>query len=167
MIKKTVVVSFWGDLATNTCVRVDNYCASLSTICRSLVLINPVVYDYEGMDASMSAVSFGLIPSSNSGSKSHSSIVLEYMMVIRVSDASGEAYISTFNEEAGKIIGCSTDDLRSQEGESLSNEIEANYLDDEKKQTSWLVVPVETKFLLKDISKMEMLFLLSFNYVFI
>ncbi|RHN81494.1 hypothetical protein MtrunA17_Chr1g0199721 [Medicago truncatula] len=88
------------------------------------------------------------------------------MMVIRVSDASGEAYISTFNEEAGKIIGCSTDDLRSQ-GESLSNEIEANYLDDEKKQTSWLVVPVETKFLLKDISKMEMLFLLSFNYVFI
>lgn len=35
-------------------------------------------------------------------------------MVIRVSDASGEAYISTFNEEAGKIIGCSTDDLRSQ-----------------------------------------------------
>jgi replication factor A1 len=32
-------------------------------------------------------------------------------MVIRVSDASGEAYISTFNEEADKIIGCSTDEL--------------------------------------------------------
>lgn len=31
------------------------------------------------------------------------------MMVVRVSD--GEAYISTFNEEAEKIIGCSTDEL--------------------------------------------------------
>jgi len=38
-------------------------------------------------------------------------------MVARVSDASGEAYISIFNEEAEKIIGCSADeldDLRSQ-----------------------------------------------------
>lgn len=70
-------------------------------------------------------------------------------MVIRVSDASGEAYISTFNEEAGKIIGCSTDDLRSQ----------VSY---------W--IPVFLMFdheSLMPISKMEMLFLLSFNYVFI
>ncbi|KEH32029.1 replication factor-A carboxy-terminal domain protein [Medicago truncatula] len=43
-----------------------------------------------------------------------------YSMIVRVSDASSEAYISIFNEEAEKIIGCSADelnDLRSQEGE--------------------------------------------------
>lgn len=34
-------------------------------------------------------------------------------MVARVSDASGEAYISAFNEEAEKIIGCSADELDS------------------------------------------------------
>jgi replication factor A1 len=38
-------------------------------------------------------------------------------MVAKVSDASGEAFISTFNEEAEKIIGCPAeelDNLRSQ-----------------------------------------------------
>lgn len=32
-------------------------------------------------------------------------------MVVRVSDASGEAYVSVFNEEAEKIVGCSADEL--------------------------------------------------------
>lgn len=34
-------------------------------------------------------------------------------MVVRVSDASGEAYVSVFNEEAEKIVGCSADELDS------------------------------------------------------
>lgn len=32
-------------------------------------------------------------------------------MVARVSDGSGEAWISIFNEEAERIIGCSADEL--------------------------------------------------------
>lgn len=32
-------------------------------------------------------------------------------MVVRVSDGSGEAHFSTFNEEAEKIVGCSADEL--------------------------------------------------------
>jgi len=32
-------------------------------------------------------------------------------MVAKVSDASAETYISAFNQEAEKIIGCSADDL--------------------------------------------------------
>lgn len=34
-------------------------------------------------------------------------------MVVKVSDASAEAYISVFNDEAEKIVGCSADDLDS------------------------------------------------------
>ena len=32
-------------------------------------------------------------------------------MVVKVSDRSGEGWVSTFNEEAEKIIGCSADEL--------------------------------------------------------
>jgi len=32
-------------------------------------------------------------------------------MVARVCDASGEAFVSVFNEEAEKIVGCPADDL--------------------------------------------------------
>lgn len=32
-------------------------------------------------------------------------------MVVKVSDASGEAYLSVFNEQAEKIIGCTADEL--------------------------------------------------------
>ncbi|KAI7990401.1 Replication protein A 70 kDa DNA-binding subunit B [Camellia lanceoleosa] len=45
---------------------------------------------------------------------------LRYIMVVKVSDASGEAWLSVFNEQAEKIIGCSADELdklKSQEGE--------------------------------------------------
>lgn len=38
-------------------------------------------------------------------------ISFRYILVVRVSDASGEAYISAFNEEAERIIGCSADEL--------------------------------------------------------
>lgn len=45
---------------------------------------------------------------------------LRYIMVVKVSDPSGEAWFSTFNEEAEHIIGCPADELnqlRSQENE--------------------------------------------------
>lgn len=32
-------------------------------------------------------------------------------MVIKVADATGEAWLSVFNEQAEKIIGCSADEL--------------------------------------------------------
>lgn len=32
-------------------------------------------------------------------------------MVVKVSDASGEAFLSVFNEQAEKIIGCTADEL--------------------------------------------------------
>ena len=38
-------------------------------------------------------------------------LFFRYILVVRASDASGEAYISTFNEEAERIIGCSADEL--------------------------------------------------------
>jgi hypothetical protein len=34
-----------------------------------------------------------------------------YIMVVKVSDGSGEGWVSAFNEEAEKIIGCSADEL--------------------------------------------------------
>lgn len=38
-------------------------------------------------------------------------VPFRYIMVVKVSDASGEAYISVFNDEAEKIVGCSADEL--------------------------------------------------------
>lgn len=104
---------------------------------------------------------------------------LRYIMVAKVSDASGEAFISTFNEEAEKIIGCPAeelDNLRSQDGEEnpyamklkkatwiphlMRVSVSQNEYNGEKRQriTARAVVPVdfavESKFLLEDISKM-------------
>ncbi|KAF8673750.1 hypothetical protein HU200_048503 [Digitaria exilis] len=45
---------------------------------------------------------------------------LRYIMVIKVSDPTGEAWVSVFNEHAEKIIGCSADELdqiRKEEGD--------------------------------------------------
>ena len=33
------------------------------------------------------------------------------MLNAKISDASGEAWVSTFNEQAEKLIGCSADEL--------------------------------------------------------
>ncbi|KAL3513035.1 hypothetical protein ACH5RR_025752 [Cinchona calisaya] len=46
---------------------------------------------------------------------------LRYIMVLKVSDASGEAWLSVFNDEAEKILGCSADELnklKTEEGET-------------------------------------------------
>ncbi|GLT25192.1 hypothetical protein SLA2020_003370 [Shorea laevis] len=44
---------------------------------------------------------------------------LRYIMVLKVSDSSGDAWVSAFNEEAEKIVGCPADELdklKSEEG---------------------------------------------------
>ncbi|KAJ1421800.1 hypothetical protein SESBI_13438 [Sesbania bispinosa] len=107
---------------------------------------------------------------------------LRYIMVVRVSDASGESLVSVFNEEAEKIVGCSADELdnlRSQDGEDnpyqlklkqatwvphlLRVSVTQNEYNNEKRQriTARAVVPVdfaaESRILLEDISKMRVL----------
>ncbi|XP_058732965.1 replication protein A 70 kDa DNA-binding subunit B [Vicia villosa] len=104
---------------------------------------------------------------------------LRYIMIAKIIDASGEAYISAFNEEAERLIGCSADELgnlRSQEGEENPYQmklkeatwvphlfrvsVSQNEYNNEKRQriTARAVVPVdfaaESKILLEDISKM-------------
>nr|AGT15869.1 replication protein [Saccharum hybrid cultivar R570] len=52
--------------------------------------------------------------------KNDSECSLRYIMVLKVSDPTGEAWVSVFNEHAEKIIGCSADELdriRKEEGE--------------------------------------------------
>lgn len=105
---------------------------------------------------------------------------LRYIMVVKVSDASGEGWVSAFNEEAEKIIGCSADELdllKSQIGEEntyqqrlkeatwnphlLRISVSQNEYNNEKRQrmTVKAVAPVdfaaESRFLLEEISKMK------------
>jgi hypothetical protein len=37
--------------------------------------------------------------------------LFRYIMVIKVSDPTGEAWLSLFNDQAEKIVGCSADEL--------------------------------------------------------
>lgn len=105
---------------------------------------------------------------------------LRYIMVAKISDASGEAWVSTFNEQAEKIIGCPADELdmlKSQEGEenlyltrlkeatwepkTFRVSVAQNEYNNEKRQriTVRAVAPLdyaaETSFLLGEISKMK------------
>ncbi|PIN00420.1 Single-stranded DNA-binding replication protein [Handroanthus impetiginosus] len=103
---------------------------------------------------------------------------LRYIMVVKVSDASGEAYLSVFNEQAQQIIGCSADELnelKSQEGDRYQMKLkEATWAphlfkvsvtqheyNNEKRQriTTRAVAPIdyatESKYLVEEISKMK------------
>ncbi|KAK9684486.1 hypothetical protein RND81_10G213300 [Saponaria officinalis] len=105
---------------------------------------------------------------------------LRYIMVAKISDASGEAWVSTFNEQAEKLIGCSADDLdklKSEEGEDNPYQtklkeatwvqyhfrvsvVQNEYMSEKRQRiTLRSVIPVdyaaETKFLLEQISKAE------------
>lgn len=105
---------------------------------------------------------------------------LRYIMVAKISDASGEAWVSTFNEQAEKIIGCPADELdmlKLQEGEenlyltrlkeatwepkTFRVSVAQNEYNNEKRQriTVRAVAPLdyaaETSFLLGEISKMK------------
>ncbi|KAM7266950.1 hypothetical protein ACFE04_009116 [Oxalis oulophora] len=103
---------------------------------------------------------------------------LRYILMAKVSDASGEAWVSAFNQEAEKILGLPAEDLdklRSEEGDEYQMTLKQvtwvphlfrvsvaqNEYNNEKRQrvTVRSVAPVdyaaETKFLLDDISKMK------------
>ncbi|KAJ9677607.1 hypothetical protein PVL29_022540 [Vitis rotundifolia] len=105
---------------------------------------------------------------------------LRYIMVVKVSDASGEAWLSLFNEQAERILGCSADELdklKSQEGEEnlfqqkLKEAIwvphlfrisvaQHEYMNEKRQRiTARAVVPVdfaaESRLLLEEISKMK------------
>ncbi|MED6119851.1 Replication protein A 70 kDa DNA-binding subunit B [Stylosanthes scabra] len=105
---------------------------------------------------------------------------LRYIMVVKVADESGEAYVSVFNDEAARIVGCSADELdtlKSQDGEDnpfqlklkqatwvphlFRVSVSQNEYNNEKRQriTARAVVPVdfaaESRLLLEDISKMR------------
>ncbi|XVF49955.1 hypothetical protein PTKIN_Ptkin04bG0057800 [Pterospermum kingtungense] len=105
---------------------------------------------------------------------------LRYIMVSKISDASGEAWVSAFNEEAEKIVGCSADELdklKSEEGEIKAYEqklkestwiphlfrvsVTQNEYNNEKRQriTVRAVAPIdfaeESRFLLEEIKKMR------------
>ncbi|KAK3008680.1 hypothetical protein RJ639_014972 [Escallonia herrerae] len=106
---------------------------------------------------------------------------LRYILASKLSDSSGEAWVSAFNEQAEKIIGCSADELdkmKSQEGEGNHFQLklkEATWVshlfrvsvtpqeyNNEKRQriTIRAVAPVdfaaESKFMLEQISKMKL-----------
>lgn len=105
---------------------------------------------------------------------------LRYIMVVKVSDASGEAWLSTFNEQAEKIIGCSADELdnlKSQLGEDNPYQLklkeatwsphlfrisvaQSEYMNEKRQRiTVRAVAPVdfaaEARFLLDEISKLR------------
>ncbi|KAK3037962.1 hypothetical protein RJ639_030667 [Escallonia herrerae] len=106
---------------------------------------------------------------------------LRYILALKLSDSSSEAWVSAFNEQAEKIIGCSADELdkmKSQEGEGNPFQLklkEATWVphlfrvsvtlqeyNNEKRQriTIRAVAPVdfaaESKFMLEQISKMKL-----------
>ncbi|KAL0415942.1 UNVERIFIED_CONTAM: Replication protein A DNA-binding subunit B [Sesamum latifolium] len=111
--------------------------------------------------------------------KNEDNCSLRYIMAVKVSDASGEAYLSVFNEQAEKIIGCSADelnDLKSQDGDSAYQaklkeatwvrhlfrvSVTPHEYNNEKKQriTIRAVSPIdyatESKYLIEEISKMR------------
>ncbi|KAL4281325.1 hypothetical protein GQ457_03G017910 [Hibiscus cannabinus] len=104
---------------------------------------------------------------------------LRYIMVSKISDTRGEAWVSAFNEEAEKIIGCSAEELsklKSEQGDIDGYQqklkeatwvphlfrvsVTQNEYNNEKRQriTVRAVAPInfakETKFLIEDIKKM-------------
>ncbi|KAK1387998.1 Replication protein A subunit [Heracleum sosnowskyi] len=105
---------------------------------------------------------------------------LRYIMVAKVADASGEALLSFFNDQAENVVGCSADELdklKSQDGDGSSYQMklkEATWVphlfrvsvvpqeyNNEKRQriTVKTVAPVdyaaESRFLLEEITKMK------------
>ncbi|XVF11784.1 hypothetical protein REPUB_Repub08aG0057800 [Reevesia pubescens] len=59
---------------------------------------------------------------------------LRYIMVSKISDASGEAWVSAFNEEAEKIVGCPADEL-----DKLKSEVgEVNAYQEKLKEATWV-----------------------------
>ncbi|KAM7480100.1 hypothetical protein LguiA_028313 [Lonicera macranthoides] len=105
---------------------------------------------------------------------------LRYIMVAKVSDASGEAWLSVFNDQAEKLIQCTADELdkiKSQEGDGNAYQMKLKevtwvphllrvsvttqeYMSDKRQRiTVRAVAPVdyaaESRFLLDEIAKMK------------
>ncbi|KAH7851810.1 hypothetical protein Vadar_016752 [Vaccinium darrowii] len=104
---------------------------------------------------------------------------LRYIMVVKVADASGEAWVSVFNEQAEKIIGCSADELDILKSQEEGNDFQLKlktatwvphlfrvsvqlqeYMSEKRQRiTARTVTPIdfaaESRFLLEDISKMK------------
>ncbi|OMO53144.1 Nucleic acid binding, tRNA/helicase-type [Corchorus capsularis] len=104
---------------------------------------------------------------------------LRYIMVSKISDASGEAWVSAFNEEAERIVGCPADELdklkSNEEGNAYQQKLKdatwarhlfrvsvtQNEYNNEKRQriTVRAVAPIdfaeESRFLLEEIKKMR------------
>ncbi|GAB2209289.1 hypothetical protein Droror1_Dr00026499 [Drosera rotundifolia] len=102
---------------------------------------------------------------------------LRYIMVVKVSDASGEAWFSTFNEQAEKIVGCSADELDAQIGKENPfalklkeatwvphhfriSVVQQEYMNEKRQRiTVRAVAPVdfvaESRFLLDEIAKLK------------
>ncbi|MBA0825005.1 hypothetical protein Goarm_021631, partial [Gossypium armourianum] len=105
---------------------------------------------------------------------------LRYIMVSKISDTRGEAWVSAFNEEAEKIVGCSADELdklKSKQGDIdgyqqklkeatwvphlFKVSVTQNEYNNEKRQriTVKAVAPInfaeESRFLLEEIKKMR------------
>ncbi|KAK4779372.1 hypothetical protein SAY86_006900 [Trapa natans] len=66
--------------------------------------------------------------------KNEESCSLRYIMALKATDASGDAWLSTFNEEAANIIGCSADEL----DELRSQDSEDNGYQLKLKQATWV-----------------------------
>ncbi|XWS51231.1 hypothetical protein CRYUN_Cryun12cG0158800 [Craigia yunnanensis] len=68
------------------------------------------------------------------GCQKNDECCLRYIMVSKISDASGEAWVSAFNEEAEKIVGRSADEL-----DKLKSEVgEINAYQQKLKETTWV-----------------------------
>ncbi|KAK3029950.1 hypothetical protein RJ639_038178, partial [Escallonia herrerae] len=101
-------------------------------------------YDSEGKETSMASIGSGMSLSTKSGTRSMYSdrVSLSHITSnpslgedkLELSDSSGEAWVSAFNEQAEKIIGCSADELdkmKSQEGEG-------NHFQLKLKEATWV-----------------------------
>ncbi|KAJ4767487.1 Replication protein A 70 kDa DNA-binding subunit A [Rhynchospora pubera] len=65
--------------------------------------------------------------------KSDDQCSLRYIMILKVSDPTGEAWLSVFNEQAEKIIGCSADEL-----ERIKNEEGDDQYQMKLKEAMWV-----------------------------
>ncbi|KAG6412308.1 hypothetical protein SASPL_124983 [Salvia splendens] len=105
---------------------------------------------------------------------------LRYIMVVKISDASGEAFISVFNDQADKMIGCTADELNEiklHDGEASYQKkikeatwvphlfrisVTTNEYNNEKRQriTARAVSPIdyatESKYLVEDLTKIKL-----------
>ncbi|WKA01757.1 hypothetical protein VitviT2T_020023 [Vitis vinifera] len=128
--KKSVVVSLWNDHATNVGPSSKGGVRSMyyDRVSLSHVTSNPSLGEDKPSFFSIRAYISFIKPEQTMwyqacktcNKKVTDAIESGYIMVVKVSDDSGEACLALFNEQAERIFGCSADELdklKSQEGE--------------------------------------------------